>query len=324
MTLLDLTPPRQLASRLQGLPVAIIGAGPIGLAAAANLAERGIDFVRARGGRPRRRERRAVGAHPAVLAVEAPRRPGLAAPARRDGLDRAAGRLRCRPAPSSSRRFLRPARRAARDRFAHPARRRRHRRHPRGHGPHAHHRARTDAVPAADAHRRRRRGAHRPRGDRRLGHVPHPEPPRLLGARPARAARGRRPRQPRAARRARPRARRVRRPAHRGRGRRPLGREHAAQPRGPRRAGARHPHHLGHPQRHRGTRLDVARRRAAGARVDRRTGRRARRGRVASTLVDRFEIVRLARADGDDGVAASFASPAAAATGSRRSTPIAS
>ncbi|WP_136709072.1 NAD(P)-binding domain-containing protein [Agromyces sp. H66] len=45
MTLLDLTPPKQLASRLQGLPVAIIGAGPIGLATAANLADRGIDFV---------------------------------------------------------------------------------------------------------------------------------------------------------------------------------------------------------------------------------------------------------------------------------------
>jgi thioredoxin reductase len=45
MTLLDLTPPKQLASRLQGLPVAIIGAGPIGLAMAANLVDRGIDFV---------------------------------------------------------------------------------------------------------------------------------------------------------------------------------------------------------------------------------------------------------------------------------------
>ncbi|GAA4368910.1 NAD(P)-binding domain-containing protein [Agromyces bauzanensis] len=45
MTLLDLTPPKLLASRLQGLPVAIIGAGPIGLATAANLADRGIDFV---------------------------------------------------------------------------------------------------------------------------------------------------------------------------------------------------------------------------------------------------------------------------------------
>lgn len=45
MTLLDLTPPKQLAPRLQGLPVAIIGAGPIGLATAANLTDRGIDFV---------------------------------------------------------------------------------------------------------------------------------------------------------------------------------------------------------------------------------------------------------------------------------------
>lgn len=45
MTLIDLTAPTTLPARLQGLPVAIIGAGPIGLATAANLAERGIDFV---------------------------------------------------------------------------------------------------------------------------------------------------------------------------------------------------------------------------------------------------------------------------------------
>ncbi len=45
MTLLDLTPRVVEAGRLSTLPVAIIGAGPIGLAAAAHLVERGIDFV---------------------------------------------------------------------------------------------------------------------------------------------------------------------------------------------------------------------------------------------------------------------------------------
>jgi thioredoxin reductase len=45
MTLVDLTRPPVYSSRLASLPVAVIGAGPIGLAAAANLVERGIDFV---------------------------------------------------------------------------------------------------------------------------------------------------------------------------------------------------------------------------------------------------------------------------------------
>ena len=45
MTLLDLTPRTSRASRLDTLPVAIIGAGPIGLAAAAHLTERGIHFT---------------------------------------------------------------------------------------------------------------------------------------------------------------------------------------------------------------------------------------------------------------------------------------
>jgi len=45
MTLIDLTRPPVYSSRLATLPVAIIGAGPIGLSAAANLVERGIDFV---------------------------------------------------------------------------------------------------------------------------------------------------------------------------------------------------------------------------------------------------------------------------------------
>jgi len=45
VTLLDLTPRVAESTRLATLPVAIVGAGPIGLAAAANLLERGIDFV---------------------------------------------------------------------------------------------------------------------------------------------------------------------------------------------------------------------------------------------------------------------------------------
>jgi len=44
VTLIDLTPPAARTDLLAALPVAIIGAGPIGLAAAANLVERGIDF----------------------------------------------------------------------------------------------------------------------------------------------------------------------------------------------------------------------------------------------------------------------------------------
>jgi cation diffusion facilitator CzcD-associated flavoprotein CzcO len=45
MTLIDLDLPVRKRGRLDGLPVAIIGAGPIGLAAGAHLLERGIDFV---------------------------------------------------------------------------------------------------------------------------------------------------------------------------------------------------------------------------------------------------------------------------------------
>ena len=45
VTMLDLTPRVAVSDRLATLPVVIIGAGPIGLAAAANLVDRGIDFT---------------------------------------------------------------------------------------------------------------------------------------------------------------------------------------------------------------------------------------------------------------------------------------
>ena len=45
MTLLELTPRVEADDPRTALPVVIIGAGPVGLAAAANLAERGRDFV---------------------------------------------------------------------------------------------------------------------------------------------------------------------------------------------------------------------------------------------------------------------------------------
>lgn len=50
MTLIDLTVPSLRERRLDTLPVAIVGAGPVGLAAAANLVERGIDFEIFEGG----------------------------------------------------------------------------------------------------------------------------------------------------------------------------------------------------------------------------------------------------------------------------------
>ena len=103
MTLLDLTPRVVENDRLATLPVAIIGAGPIGLAAAAHLVERGIDFVVLRGRRRGRRERARVGPHPAVLAVEAPRRPRVAAAARGARAGSCPTRSAPRPAPSWSR-----------------------------------------------------------------------------------------------------------------------------------------------------------------------------------------------------------------------------
>ena len=63
-------------------PLVIIGAGPIGLAAAANAAERGMDFVVLEAGGGRRRRDRRVGARAAVLRLVRADRPRRPAPPR--------------------------------------------------------------------------------------------------------------------------------------------------------------------------------------------------------------------------------------------------
>ena len=174
MTLLDLTTPRR-AARPARRRCPSRSSAPARSASPPprNLVERGIDFVVYEAGDRIGASVAAVGPHPAVLAVEAPRRPGLAAPARGD-------RLGSCPTPSALptgaelvEQYLAPLAALERDRrrASAPASTV-DRRHPRGHGPHPHRRPRADPVPAARPHRRRRRGGHRPRRDRRLGHLP--------------------------------------------------------------------------------------------------------------------------------------------------------
>ena len=293
MTLLDLTPPRQLAiAPARRCPSRSSAPGPIGLAAAAQPRRTRHRLRRARGGRPRRRERRGSGGTSGSSrrgSTSSTRRRGACSP-RPAG--RAAGRTRLPTGSELVEAVPRPARRASRDRRPDPARRRGAPTSPaRAWTARAPPAARS-AVPAARAHRRRRRGAQRPRGHRRLGHLPLAEPPRLLGARPARPARGRRPGRSRPARRARPRARVVRRPAHHRGGRRPLRRQHPAEPgrarrrRSPARAS---PGSSATPPRVRVTTSpddELQARAPIGARVDELVAA----GRI--DVVDRFEIVR--------------------------------
>ena len=128
-------------------PVAIIGAGPIGLAAAAHAAERGLDFVVLESGPEAGCRGRRVGPRPPVLRVARARRPGGPAPPRGAGaLDArpdadaypTGGRV-ARALPAAARR---PARRPARRQR--PLRRRGHRRGPRGSRPARRLRARED------------------------------------------------------------------------------------------------------------------------------------------------------------------------------------
>ena len=67
--------------------VAIIGAGPVGLAAAAHLLERGLQPIVLEAGQQHRAFRPEMGPCPAVLALGIQYRPGGRAPARTDGLE---------------------------------------------------------------------------------------------------------------------------------------------------------------------------------------------------------------------------------------------
>ena len=82
--------------------VAVIGAGPVGLAAAAHLLARGLEPRRLRGRRRRRREHPRVGPRARVLALGVQRRPGRGRAARAPRLDGARRRTATRPAPRSS------------------------------------------------------------------------------------------------------------------------------------------------------------------------------------------------------------------------------
>ena len=137
VTLLDLTPRVVENDRLATLPVAIIGAGPIGLAAAAHLVERGIDFVVFEAGDE-------VAASVRRGATRGCSRRGSTSSTRRRvacSRSRAGSsptRSARRPAPSWSRSTSAPLAELEPIASRAPARRRGDRRDARGHGPHPH------------------------------------------------------------------------------------------------------------------------------------------------------------------------------------------
>lgn len=146
MSLTLSVPPRADDERLTGLPVAVIGAGPVGLAAAAQLLERGIDVTVYEAG---------DSAGTAVTAWDHTRLFSLGIPGRRrrrttTRQDRMAHTRREETAvwPGVGRRLPRPSGRDGRAVPTHPLRQHHHRRHSTGHGSHPLHRPRVDTVPA--------------------------------------------------------------------------------------------------------------------------------------------------------------------------------
>ena len=161
----------------QQLPVVVVGAGPVGLAAAAHLLERGLAPLVLERGDAGGEQRRELVARPRVLALGLQHRRCRATPARTAGL----GGTRPRAAPDR-RRARRPLPQAAgRDsgaELAHPPRRTGHAGHARRVRQDEDRRPRARPLPRA---RRdgRRRGAHPgSRRDRRERHLRHPEPAR--------------------------------------------------------------------------------------------------------------------------------------------------
>ena len=210
------------------LPVVVIGAGPIGLAAAAHLLERGPEPAGPGGGAVGGDVGARVGPRAAVLPLGRAGRPGRREAARPDRLDRARRGPRTRPAAEWAEQL--PAAAGRRPRRPRPLRRHGHRRRPRaaatGSSTPA---ATTEPLHRARRDRRRPRGAdHRPRRHRRLRHLGRPRTRSAPTACPPSASRPRAdriayrvpdlddPRRPRPLRRQAHRGRRLRRtPPHR-------------------------------------------------------------------------------------------------------------
>ncbi len=174
MTLTLTVPPRADADRLTGLPVAVIGAGPVGLAAAAHLLEQGLPVVVYEAGDQVGTSVRAWG-HTRLFSPwryvidDAARRllepTGWTEP-RRSSLPTGHDLVALYLEPLAQTPELAPVMRYGVRVDACPGR----------HGPHPLHRPRRHPVPPPPPHGRRRRGRHRPRRHRHFRHLHVPEP----------------------------------------------------------------------------------------------------------------------------------------------------
>ncbi len=167
----------------KNLPVAVIGAGPVGLAAAAHLIERGLRTADPRSRAPGGRRHRASGATSAVLPVGVRHRRRRRPPAgqRPDGqAPRADGR--CPTGGNWSTKYLAPLAATSRRWRPAPHRRPGRRGDPARHGQDPHRRPRQHALRGPDRHADGGPRYDRRRGHRRLRQLVHPQPARHLRA----------------------------------------------------------------------------------------------------------------------------------------------